>query len=140
MIDKVREFCVENKIFGHMKVIQDPIEYYSYFISINDITRKPKMRASETEKWLLAHIIHFIMENGEIKSNKKSFDRLMAFLFERGVVANKNLYLAHKNNLGEKGYVKKNSTKYCLALEDKFKEVVSHDQINIFISKGKDVR
>lgn len=133
MIDKVRDFCNENKVFGHIKEILDPIEYYKYFISINDITRR--LKATETERTLLAHLIYFIMENGEIQSNKKSFEKLMDFLQERKVLTNKNLYLAHKNNLGDKGYIKKTSGKYNLALDDKFKAVVKHDQINIFISK-----
>lgn len=137
MIDKVRNFCNENKIFGHIKYISDPIEYYNYFIAINDITRKKVMRATETERWILAHLIHFVMENGEIESNKKSFDKLMAFLLERKVLSNKLLYLAHKNNLGNKGYIKKVSGKYNLHLDEDFKKVIRHDNINIFITRRK---
>lgn len=137
MVEKVREFCNENQVFGFVKECKDPISYYRYFIYINDVTRSSKVRATETETEILAHLIHFIVENGEINGNKDSFETLISFLMKRDVVSGKAGYMTHKNNLINKGYLKKTHGKYTLQLDKMFFDSANKEQIFIFIAVEK---
>lgn len=133
MINKVRNFFNENELYGFVQEFGDRVKFYDYLLLINDVSRNENVRLTKTERVLLSYMMNYVYINGDIDGNKKKFDAMIDYLIRNEAVANKKLYLSHKNNLSEKEYVKKIYGKYRLSLSDEIIKILHKESIMVSV-------
>ena len=133
MIDKAKKFFQDNNMYAMVSNLGDRVKYYEYILMVDDIKKNENLKLTKTERPLLAHIMNYIYINGSIDGNKKKFDEMIDYLVHNGAIANKKLYLTHKNNLQEKGCIKKLSGKYRLSVSDGILKLLDKDSVTISV-------
>lgn len=132
---KLSEFCEENKIPCYLAQCNgDKIKFYIQSLYLNDITKSSDRRLTPTEQNVLAHIIDFVINNGQVKNDKNKFNLLVNYLVSKKVIKNKANFSTNKTNILGKGYLKEGQGRNSVVVEEKLLQVIQIGQINIFIS------
>lgn len=135
MLKDVNNFCDKNKIPCYAATANgDKIKFYLQTLYLNDITRPIDRRLTPTEQNILAHIIDFIITNGQIKNDKTKFDKIVDTLVSKKVVKNRANFSTNKTNIVGKGYLVEGYGRNSVVVEEKLIQVIKIGCINIFVT------
>lgn len=134
--DKIKKFCEQESILLlNLNFEGDKIKFYLMSLYLNDIVKPVNNRLTVSEQNMLAHIIDFSIQKGNVVQDKEKYDELISFLIKKKAIRNKPIFNTNKTNLVNKGYLEKGVGRNSVVVPKIMLQAMKHGNINIFLSK-----